>query len=237
MNSDMKLYYDYTISPLGRLFYKSITSQLSNIKNKTVFDFGSGFGFTANYLAKNNEVTALEQDKSMIEASERSNNYTQIHGDLTALTTIPSESFDVVLCHLVLEFVDNPKQILNELSRILKKGGLLSVVRHNKNGRLIQAIVQDYDLEDANTLLDGGFSYSSAFGDIKYYSNEDLFKQLPEPMQLIKISGARVLASLHNASVQNQEHWVEKMFAIEERLLDDPDFLKIAYFNHIFLQK
>ncbi len=237
MNDDMKLYYDYTVSPLGRLFYKTICKQLEHIKGKKILDFGSGFGFSANFLAKSNEVVAIEPDASMIAVRASDNAYTQICGDLSQLANFSDESFDVVLCHLVFEFVDNPQKILNTLLRVLKKGGLLSIVRHNKNGRIIQAIVQECNLEDAHALLDGGYSYSSAFGDIKYYTNNDLLDWLNVDMQVENIFGARALASLHSLELQNQENWLEKMFALEWRLLADSDFIKIAYFNHLILSK
>ncbi len=237
MNKDMKLYYDYTISPLGKLFYRTLWSQLENITDKKIFDFGSGFGFTSNFLAKNNEVIALEIDKTMIEYSENKEGFTQINGDLSYLKNTADETFDVVTCHLVLEFVPNAKEILAELVRVLKKGGILSIVRHNKNGRIIQAIVQDYDLDDAKKLLSGGFSYSSAFGDIKYYSNDDLLSLLDNKFVIKSIHGIRGVASLHNSQTQNSENWVEKMLEIEKEICDNPDFINVAYFNHILLEK
>ncbi len=60
MNAELKLYYDYTVSPLGKLFYKTVFHQLEKYENMKVLDFGSGFGFTANFLSKKNDVTAVE---------------------------------------------------------------------------------------------------------------------------------------------------------------------------------
>ena len=237
MNNDMKLYYDYTISPLGQLFYKTLWKQLEGIKDKKILDFGSGFGFTTNFLAKNNEVVALEIDSSMIEYSKKRNNYIQINGDLEEVKKIEDESFDFITCHLVLEFVENPKEIMNELIRVLKKDGILSVVRHNKNGRIIQAIVKDYDLKDAKKLLDGGFSYSSAFGDIKYYNNDELLEYTSNKLKVEKVFGIRVLGSIQDGKIQNNKNWVEEMLEIENKLAQEEDYIKIAYFNHILLRK
>lgn len=36
--------------------------QLGDIHDKKILDFGSGIGMTANYLAENNDVTAIELD-------------------------------------------------------------------------------------------------------------------------------------------------------------------------------
>ncbi len=237
MNDDMKLYYDYTISPLGQLFYKQVFKQLEVFKNKIIFDFGSGFGFTSNFLAKNNTVIALEQDSSMIDSSSNKNNYQQIHGNLDEVKKIQSKSFDIVLCHLVLEFVDNQEEILKELVRILKDDGILSIINHNRNGRIIQALVQDCDFEDTQRLLDDGFSYSSAFGDIKFYNKEQLFHWIGYEMNINFHSGIRVLASLHDSKTQAEENWLEKMFILESQLLQREEFIAISYFNHYFLKK
>ncbi len=237
MNNDMKLYYEYTISPLGQLFYKTVFSQLKYIENKKILDFGNGFAFTSNFLAKNNDVTGIEMDESIIEYSQKTNEFNQIHGDLTAIKDFKDETFDVVVCHLVLEFVDNPKEILKELTRVLKKNGTLSVVRHNRNGRIIQAVVTDYDLKDAKHLLNNGFSHSSAFGDIKYYENDDLFSLLDDKFDIKNIYGVRTLASLHNQEIQNSKNWVQEMFEIEKELMANKDYMKISYFNHILLNK
>ncbi len=237
MNKDMELYYDYTVSPLGKLFYKTLWNQLSGFEDKKVLDFGSGFAFTTNYMARNNEVTAIEINQSMIDQCKKSEKFLQIHGGIEEVMKIPDAAYDLVICHLVLEFVENPKTIIDELMRVLKKDGVLSLVRHNKNGRIIQAIVQDYDILDAANLLDGGYSYSSAFGDIKYYSNEDLLNLTGSSLTIQKVLGIRVLASLQDEAIQSSEDWVNKMLEIESRLVEEPEFINIAYFNHLLLRK
>ncbi len=237
MNNDMKLYYDYTVSPLGKLYYKTIFKQLEEISGKKVLDFGSGFGFLSNFLAQKNEVTAVEIDSAMIEQSENKGNYTQIHGGLQALEQFENETFDLVTCHLVLEFVDNPKPFLGQLVRVLKRGGTLSIVKHNKNGRVVQAVVQDFDIDDANKLMDGGFSFSSAFGDIKYYDNNDITGLTDNKLFVKHTFGARAVASLHSLETQQSEGWLGKMFQIETRLLEHEEFIKTAYFNHLLFEK
>ncbi|ONI44642.1 hypothetical protein AN641_06555 [Candidatus Epulonipiscioides gigas] len=236
MNNDMKLYYDYTISPLGQLYYQTVWHQLSNIKHKKILDFGSGFAFNSNFLAKDNEVIALERDAEMIEIA-KNNGYCQIHGDLTALKDMEDETFDIIICHLVFEFADNAQEILCQLIRVLKKDGFISIVRHNRNGRIIQSIVQDYDLNEADKLLKGEYSYSSAFGDIKYYDNQDIINWSKNQLYIQTIYGVRALASLHPPEIQAKENWIQDMLKLELELLKNQDFIKIAYFNHLILTK
>ncbi len=233
----MKLYYEYTISPLGKLFYQTVWKQLGNIQNKKILDFGSGFGFTSNYLANNNYVTAIEPDPSMIEVAEKKYKYKQIQGGLSELKAIKDETFDMVICHLVLEFVLDQNQIISELLRVLKNDGILSIVRHNRAGRIVQAIVQDYDMTEVTNLLKGEPSYSSAFGDIKYYRNEDLLKWANNKAFFTEVYGVRAIASLHDAQIQKSEDWLDNMLWVESVLLERDEFIKIAYFNHLFIKK
>ncbi len=236
MDQNMKLYYDYAVSPLGELFYRTVWSKLS-IEGCKVLDFGSGFGFTSSYLAEKNEVTAVEIDAKMIKASKKDEAVKQICGDISEVKKMPDESFDAVICHLVFEFVDEQKEILTELVRILKKGGIMSIVRHNRRGRIVQAVVQDYDLDDAKKLLAGGNSFSSAFGDIKYYENDDILKWSGNELKIENVYGVRALASLHNSETKSRENWLRDMLEIECELLKDDSFINIAFFNHVMLRR
>ncbi len=237
MDKEMQLYYDYTVSPLGKVFYKTIWRQLEHIQGMQILDFGSGFAFTSQNLAQNNDVTAIEQDASMIHVAVSADNFKQIHGNLETLKAMESESFDMVLCHLVFEFVDNAQEILTELIRVLKKNGTMSIVRHNRAGRIVQAIVQDYDLSEAHKLLQGEPSYSSAFGHIKYYENNDILHWSENTLCIEHVYGVRALASLHNAEKQGQETWIKDMLELEWQLLKLQAFIDIAYFNHLILKK
>lgn len=52
------------------------------------------------------------------------NSAAQLHGTASAIPS-PSGSFDTILCTQVLEHVQEPAQVLNELKRVLAPGGVL----------------------------------------------------------------------------------------------------------------
>lgn len=64
-NINVQAYLDTVNTPWGKLFYQLVWHNL-DYKGKKILDFGSGFGIIADYLAKNNEVTAIEPNKEMI---------------------------------------------------------------------------------------------------------------------------------------------------------------------------
>ena len=236
MNKDLKFYYDYTISPLGQLFYESVWEQLPKIKNKKVLDFGSGFGFTSNKLSDSNTVIAVEPNKEVIEYALNKEKYTQLNGSVDILKTFDSKSFDVIICHLVFEFVDEYDSILKEFSRILKDDGFISIVRHNKEGRIVQCLSLIYDTDEATHLLNGENSYSPTFGDIKYYTNDAILSKLNN-FFLDSSYGVRTFASLQNSEIQSKENWLEDMLDVERKVFSNPNFKNIAYFNHLILKK
>lgn len=97
-------------------------------------------------------------------------------GNVSKLAELENESFDLIICHNVLEYIDDKEYAINELCRLLKVGGTLSVLKHNRAGRVMQMAVLLDDIRKANDLLDGKDGVSSQFGAIRYYEDEQITK-------------------------------------------------------------
>ncbi|MEU1176292.1 methyltransferase domain-containing protein [Streptomyces sp. NPDC005820] len=107
-----------------------------------VLDVGMGQGTQALRLARlGHQVTGLEQDATMAAAARASlsgepegirERMRIIEGDGrdTGVHFLPG-SFDVVLCHGVLMYVEEPDALLAGLGRMLAPGGLLSLLVRN----------------------------------------------------------------------------------------------------------
>ena len=117
-----------SLPPWEFLLKKMVFAQLGNVQQLRILDFGSGLGVTANHYAKSNEVVAVEPSDEVFCNRFEENSYQQIHGDITAVRTFEDNSFDMILCHNVLEYVPDRLEILQEFYRVLKPGGILSVV-------------------------------------------------------------------------------------------------------------
>lgn len=50
--------------------------------------------------------------------------YTQIVGDVNALSAFKNETFDMIICHNVLEYIDDKAAVVKALARVLKKDGI-----------------------------------------------------------------------------------------------------------------
>ena len=220
-----------------RLFKRIVWEQVGNPEGKKILDFGSGEGITANYFANKNDVTAIEPSEEMLSNAWKDYEYTQIVGDVNALSSFEDETFDIVICHNVLEYIDDKETVVKALSRVLKKDGILSVAKHNRAGRVMQMAVLLDDFEKANALLDGENSTASKFGAIRYYEDEDILKW-ESGLGISETFGIRTFWDLQqNQEKHGDEDWQDKMIQLEMRVAKIPEYRDIAFFHHLLLSK
>ncbi len=223
-------------APWGKLFYKMVWEKI-NCDNKQILDFGSGFGFTANHFAATNQVTAIEPNKEMLKYRISENKYNQIQGDIHNLIELPNESFDLIICHNVFEYLDNRIEILKEFHRLLKPDGVLSIVKHNKLGKIMQKAILEYKIEEALTLINQGEAKSVNFGVIKEYDDLELEKYGEDLFTIQNIYGVRTFFALQRNELKIGDEWIHNMFKLELAVEEKKEFRDIAFFHHLILKK
>lgn len=101
-----------------------------------VLDVGCGAGLLANAIAKaGHEVTGVDISASSLRVA-RKNDETKraVYLEANAYSLpFPDASFDAVCAMDVLEHVEEPKRLIAEASRVLKKGGLFFFHTFNRN--------------------------------------------------------------------------------------------------------
>lgn len=234
-NINIQGYFETVQAPWGQLFYR-LAWHNTECKGKRILDFGSGFGITADHFAADNEVTALEPNEEMLEYRACWNQYRQLAGGVECLSMLPGGSFDMVICHNVLEYVDDRKQVLSELARLLKPDGILSLIKHNKAGKIMQKAVFEYKVEEAIRLLDQGKAVSANFGTIEEYGTADLEEYAEGLLKIDKIYGLRMFYALQRNELKNGGEWMENMYQLECRAEEIPEFRDIAFFHHVILR-
>ena len=218
------------------LLKRMLWQQLGDVRGMRILDFGSGEGDTAAHFAQDNDVTAVEPWADML--SRRAEGaYTQLQGSIETVQAMPASSFDLVICHNVLEYVDDKAAYLAELARVVKPGGYMSLAKHNRAGRVMQMAVLLNDFAMANTLLDGGNGTTSQFGDIRYYEDGDALRWLPG-FSREKLWGCRTFWDLQQKQeCHTDPAWQEKMLALETRVSVLPQYQAVAFFHHLLLRK
>ena len=233
-NINVQGYLDTVNAPWGKLFYKLVWHNI-DCKGKKILDFGSGFGVTADYFAKNNEVTAIEPNEEMLKHRFCTNEYSQIVGGIESLRKIPNQSYDIIICHNVLEYLDNRTELLCEFSRVLKPYGFVSIVKHNKAGKIMQKAVFEYKINEALELINNGNAVSANFGTINEYDNCELEKYCEDSFEIDKIYGVRMFFALQRNELKMESDWISNMYNLECTTEEIPEFRNIAFFHHVIL--
>ncbi len=225
------------LAPWECLMKRIVWKQLGDIRDKKILDFGSGIGVTANYLAAYNEVTAIEPDEESVGERWADNYYTQIIGSTDEMRKFADETFDLIICHNVLEYTQDREIIVKEFARALKPDGRISIVKHNRAGRVMQMVVLLNDFEHAHSLLDGNDGMVSRYGAIHYYEDSDVEKWCPELM-ITKTLGMRTFWDMQqNQEIHKDAEWQDKMMEIEMRVSDLDGYKDIAFFHHLMIKK
>ncbi|MBE5962858.1 MAG: class I SAM-dependent methyltransferase [Lachnospiraceae bacterium] len=231
-------YWNLSIPVWEQLQKKMTWTQLDFLHNKKILDFGSGKGITADHFAEDNEVTAVEPNADMLKERFMAHDYIQLEGSLSVLKGLPSESFDAILCHNVLEYAPKERpEIVQEFARLLKPDGILSILKHNRAGRVMQMAVLLNQFDHANALLDGNCGQSAQFGAISYYEDTNICEWAPS-LTLTTTFGMRTFWDLQqNQDIQSDPAWQQNMLALESRVSTIPAFQEIAFFHHLLLTK
>ena len=222
--------------PWGKIQYGITFAQLEHVKNKKILDFGSGFGLVSQFLDENNEVVAIEPEKELLFAYSN-HTYEKILGSLEQVEKFESESFDIVLCHNVLEYIEenNREKYLSEFKRVLKRDGKLSIIKHNQVGKIMQAVVFSNDVDQALDLLKGNEFKSVSFNSGTTYTIDELLGM--SKMKLEKYQAIRTFYSLQMNEVKTKDKWLEKMNEMELAVCDLLPYKDISFLQHVWLMK
>lgn len=220
-----------------KMLKQMVWQQLGDLRDCRMLDFGSGSGVIASYYARCNDVLAIEPSEETVRERYQAYPYEQRIGSTEQLKQLPDESVDVILCHNVLEYAEDREAIVREFARLLKPEGLLSIVKHNRAGRVMQMAVLLNDFDKANDLLDGRDGAASRYGTICYYEDADVEKW-SDGLQIVKTLGIRTFWDLQqNQEIQRDANWQEKMLALESRAAELDEYKAIAFFHHLLIRK
>jgi len=126
-------------------------------------DAGGGAGRMAVRLAQSgNKVVLSDPSTEMLSRAEAAIRKAGLL-DLVSLVRSPiqelhrhvGDQFDIVLCHAVLEWLEDPKATLGQLLKFLKPRGRLSLLFYNSNAALQRRVFRGECTEAVRELQDG----------------------------------------------------------------------------------
>ncbi|HEX4605578.1 MAG TPA: methyltransferase domain-containing protein, partial [Candidatus Angelobacter sp.] len=239
--SGAKQYAQYLETPEGRLRSDLTFANLQDflrLQTKPLLralDLGCGTGATAVRLARlGMHVTLLDSSPAMLEIAKSAAREAGVtdkvvlqHGDAIELADLfPLRSFDVVLCHNLLEYCGDSGAVLRRASGALRdSSSLLSVLVRAQAGEVLKAAILAGDLDAANHGLTAEWGEESLYGGrVRLFTPGSLRTLLKEAsMTPIAERGVRVLADyLPPQASRNADY--ERIFALERQLGSRPEF-------------
>jgi SAM-dependent methyltransferase len=144
-----------------RLEYRNISRHIGN-RSLSILDAGGGNAASAILFAEaGHTVTVVDFSTEMVDDGIRlvseaglESRISIFQADLADLPALfPEPSFDLILCHNVVQYLENPAAILGILAGCGFPGGLISMVTVNQYAEVYKAAIRELDLERAITQL------------------------------------------------------------------------------------
>jgi S-adenosylmethionine-dependent methyltransferase len=229
-------------------YLRSALDELAAGRPLEVLDVGGGSGGFAVPVAQlGHVVTVVDPSPDALAALERRAAETDTadrvrgrQGDAAGvLELVSAGSVDVVLCHSVLEVVDDPAEALGALAAALRPGGIVSVLAASRVAAVV-ARASAGRLGEARQILDDP---AGRAGD-----NDPLVRRftLDELQSLIAatglrtrtVHGARIFADTVPApTLDTDPQAVDDLLALERAAAERPDYLAVATLLHVLAER
>lgn len=209
-----------------------------------VLDLGGGTGGLAVRIAElGHSVVVVDPSPDALASLERRaaelSVTSSVRGVLadavTLLDVVDASSVDVVLCHGVLEVVDEPAQALKAVSTVLVEGGYLSVLAAQRSAAIFSRAVTGH-LAEARAMLERSSTPSGRTDSlVRRFSSNELHQQLVDAHFTVnEVRGVRVFIDhISSTLVDSEPDALEELRALEAAVATDPDFLAIATQLHL----
>jgi 2-polyprenyl-3-methyl-5-hydroxy-6-metoxy-1,4-benzoquinol methylase len=217
-------------------------------KSLSALDLGGGTGAAAIRLARLGlRVTLLDSSAEMLSLAERAARESGLsqqiafkHGDASEMASFfPAETFDVILCHNVLEYVDDPGMVLRGAALLLRdSAAIMSVVVRNQAGEVLKAAIQAGNLAAAEDYLTAEWGQESLYGGrVRLFRSERLHAMLKAATLAITAErGVRVVSDYLPPHISRSSEY-DRIFELERKLGVRPEFAAIARYTQCIARR
>jgi S-adenosylmethionine-dependent methyltransferase len=208
-----------------------------------VVDAGGGTGgFAVPLAALGHDVTVVDPSPDSLAALERraaeagvAGGINAVQGDAAQLPElIAAESVDAVLCHSVLEVVDDPAAAVAGVTRVLRPGGLASVLAAGRGAAVVGRAIAGHFDEAAHALQDERGRFGPADALARRFDESELTHLLTSAgLQVESVHAVRVFADLVPGALLDDPAASESLLALEEAVATRPEFRALATQLHV----
>lgn len=220
---------------------RDLSEYLAGKSNLTILDIGGGQGQIALQLAQmGHSVTIADVSKEMLELAEKNateqglNNLSYVHQPLQNLPAKLNQKYDLVLCHAVFEWLEDPKGAFQILADFCQQQGAISLMFYNAVGQMY------------SNLCYGNFEYIDAGLKAKKVVKlnpqsalaPEVVLQWGQELKLTKqfLSGVRCF----HDNMRDINHWQSKLAQITEKELEysrKEPYCYMARYIHVLYTK
>jgi S-adenosylmethionine-dependent methyltransferase len=247
----------YTESVKGRLLHElsrhHLDQQLRRITRPLrVLDAGCGLGDMAlPLICRAEKLVLLDFSEKMIEESKKrmEARYPAIERERIIFVNaaledpescLPEGSFDLVICHNTLEYVEEPGAALASLVKRLAPGGILSLVVANRFSEAFKLAFVKFDLAGARLALHAGNSTADLFDNApkRTFSFEELDAMAAQlDLKAAARHGIRIFTDyLPENFIEDQGNF-QLLLALEREAASKPPYIYAARFLQVILSR
>jgi S-adenosylmethionine-dependent methyltransferase len=241
-------YAAYLGTPEGRLRLDLALANLQDFlpratRSLHALDLGGGTGAIAARLARLGlHVTLLDTSLPMLDFAGRAareagvaERITLKYGDAAQVANLfDARSFDVILCHNILEYVDDPCAMLRSaVSTLREPCSIISVLVRNQAGEVLKAAIQDGNLATTEQNVNAEWGHESLYGGkVRLFTAESLHAMLAAASLVVTAErGVRVISDYLPPKVSRNDEY-QRIFELERKLGRRPELAAIARYTH-----
>ena len=213
-----------------------------------VVDIGGGTGgFAVRVAELGHHVTVIDPSPDALAILGRRADESGVAGRVTALQgdlgnlhdLVPAGSADGVLCHGVLEIVDDPDAALRAIAEVLRPGGWLSLLVNQRHAAVITRAMAGH-FGQAKALLDpapepGTGDVEGGRGASHRFTAEEIAAVLDRTgFDTTAMHAVRVFVDLVPSSLVDLEPGAaDRLVELEQAVADRPEYLTLATQVHV----
>jgi S-adenosylmethionine-dependent methyltransferase len=229
-------------------YLRATLDELAGGRPLVVLDVGGGSGGFAVPVAQlGHRVTVIDPSPDSLAALERRAAETDtgdrvrgLQGDAAGvLDFVSAGSVDVVLCHSVLEVVDDPAEALGALAAAVRPGGVVSVLAASRVAAVVARAAAGR-LAEARHMLDDPSGRSGEHDPLaRRFTLDELLALLGATgLRLRTVHGARIFADTVPApTLDTDPQAVDDLLALERAAAERPDYLAVATALHVLADR
>jgi ubiquinone/menaquinone biosynthesis C-methylase UbiE len=219
-------------------------NELDEPRPLQVLDLGGGTGGFAVRLAELGHLaTVVDPSPDALASLARraadagvSEQIRGVQGDSSdLLEVVEKASADAVLCHGVLEVVDDPVDALQAVATVLRPRGLLSLLVTQRHAAVLAKALAGHLTDARHLLLDPDGRWGSADPVPRRFTEQEVTDLLTTArFEITNAHGVRVFTDLvPSALVDTEPGAAEALYALETEVADRPEFRAVAYQLHV----